>query len=151
MLFGRPLAPDAAIFALSLCFESNVHLAKSAHKSCICRGLRKPSVQGVLQTKPLPRVVQSQLPFVGATFRKGDGALQKDWTDGNGGAVPTQASPREPPSLRGLSVKRPLQKPLEQAITDGNWRETVALVEKLLLIGSLPDNIASDQLLKGML
>ncbi|CAL8460726.1 g257 [Coccomyxa elongata] len=61
-----------------------------------------------------------------------------------------KASPREPASSRGLSVKRPLQKPLEQAITDGNWRETVALVEKLLLIGSVPDNIASDHLLKGL-
>lgn len=152
MLFGRPLAHDAAISALSLCFENEVHSAKSVvHKSCICRGLRKPALQGVLQTKPLLRIVQPQLPLGGATFRKGDVAFQKDWTDGSAGTVHTQASPREPASSRGLSVKRPLQKPLEQAIKDGNWRETVALVEKLLLIGSVPDNIASDHLLKGTL
>lgn len=145
MLFGRSLAPDAAIIALSLCFQNDPLLRRSdVYKSCICRGLRKPVLLGASPSKPLGGVAQSPL---GLAIRKSDDAIQRDWTDGTAGAFYTQASPREPSA--SVSVKRPLQRPLEQAITVGDWREAVVLIEKLLLVGSLPDNFASDYVLKG--
>lgn len=145
MLLGRPLAPDAAIIALSLCFQNDPLLRRSdVYKSCICRGLRKPVLLGASPSKSLGGVAQSPL---GLAIRKNDDAIQRDWTDGSAGAFYTQASPREPSA--SVSVKRPLQRPLEQAITVGDWREAVVLIEKLLLVGSLPDNFASDYVLKG--
>ena len=146
MRFGRSLAPDAAILALSLCFQNDPLLRRSdVYRSCICRGLRKPVLYGPSPSKSLKGLALS--PVGSVTFRRSEDALQKDWTEGNAGAFYTQASPREPAA--GVSVKRPLQRPLEQAITVGNWREAVVLIEKLLLVGSLPDNLASDHVLKG--
>ncbi len=148
MLVGRPSAPDAAITALSLCFQNDLWSRRyEVSRSYICRGLRNPAIHGALPSKPLGGLTQIQLPNAGLTIRKNDKLLQKDWTDGSTGSVHTQASPREPSA--NVSVKRPLQRPLEHAITVGNWGEAVVLIERLLLVGALPENLISDQLLKG--
>lgn len=151
MLLGSSiLAPDAAIFALSVCFQNALTQPKyDVNKRCICRGLREPNIQETLQPKPPLATVHLQLPTASVSIPKIVPALQTHRLSGSGGNLQTQATYREPSSYGGVSIKRPLQRPLEQAISEGNWREAEALIEKLLLLGSLPDTIVSDHTIKG--